>query len=168
MSMLEDQDWRLLVRSIREGQCILVLGPGAAVDPGNPSGDPLPVRLAYTLAEELHQAGKGAELVSTSDLAHVAQIYAHVMPRKRPGLELAVEDFYTPYRHQSTPLHRDLAALPFTLCLSTTPERFLLNAFAETPGKTPLYSFYHFQPNPARARERRLVSPPEDTRKTSP
>ena len=161
MSMLEDQDWRLLVRSIREGQCILVLGPGAAVDPSNPSGDPLPVRLAHTLAEELHQAGKGAELVITSDLSHVAQIYAHVMPRKRPGLELAVEDFYTPYRHQSTPLHRDLAALPFTLCLSTTPERFLLNAFAETPGKTPLYSFYHFQPNPARARERRLVSPPE-------
>jgi hypothetical protein len=27
------------------------------------------------------------------------------MPKKRPGLELAVEDFYEPYRAQSTPLH---------------------------------------------------------------
>jgi hypothetical protein len=69
-------------------------------------------------------------------------MYAQAMPRRRPGLELAVEDFYAPYRSQSTPLHCDLAALPFTLCISTTPERFLLNAFAQTPGRDPMYSFY--------------------------
>jgi hypothetical protein len=168
MSVLEEQDWRLLVRSIRERRCILLLGPGAALDPSDMRGDPLPVRLARTLAEELHQAGKGAEIVTTSDLAHIAHIYAQAMPRKRPGLELVVEDFYTPYRHQTTPLHCDLAALPFPLCLSTTPERFLLNAFVQTPGKQPLYSFYHFQPNPSRARERRLVSPPEDNPEDQP
>jgi hypothetical protein len=168
MSMLEEHDWRLLLRSIREGQCILLLGPGAAVDPQDPHGDPFPVRLALKLAEELQQAGKGTELVLPSDLAHVAQIYAQAMPRKRPGLELAVEDFYEPYRSQTTPLHRDLAALPFTLCLSTTPERFLLNAFAQTPGKAPMYSFYHYQPNPSRARERRFASLPEGSSEERP
>jgi hypothetical protein len=144
MSLLEEWDWRLLLRSIREGQCILLVGPGAAIDPGDPHGVPLPARLALKLTEELRRAGKGGEIVTASDLAHVAQIYAQAMPKKRPGLELAVEDFYEPYRSQSTPLHLDLAALPFSLCSSTTPERFLLNAFAQTPHKTPMYSFYHF------------------------
>jgi hypothetical protein len=51
------------------------------------------------------------------------------MRKRRTGLEIAVEDFYTPYRDQTTQLHLDLAALPFTLCISTTPERFLINAF---------------------------------------
>ena len=88
MSLLEERDWRLLLRSIRDGQCILLLGPGAAVDPSDPQGDPLPARLALKLTEELHQAGKGGEIVTASDLAHIAQIYAQAMPKKRPGLWL--------------------------------------------------------------------------------
>jgi hypothetical protein len=168
MMLLQEQDWRLLVRSIREGQCILLLGPGAAVDPSDPTGDPLPVRLAHQLAVELRQAGRGTEIVTPSDLAHMAQIYAQAMPKRRPGLELAVEDFYAGYDNQTTSLHRDLAALPFTLCLTTTPERFLLNAFTQTVDKDPIYGFYHFQPNPSRARERRLALPPEGSSEHQP
>src|SRR5215831_8195800 len=102
-SVLEEQDWRLLLRSIQKGQCILLVGPSAALDPREPQGDPLSVRLALTLAEALRRAGKGAEIVTSADLAHIAQLYAQAMPRRRPGLELAVEDFYAPYRTQSTP-----------------------------------------------------------------
>jgi hypothetical protein len=46
MVLLEEQEWRLLLRSIRQGHCILLLGPGAAIDPNDPRGYPLPVRLA--------------------------------------------------------------------------------------------------------------------------
>jgi len=168
MSLLEERDWRLLLRSIRKRQCILLLGPGATIDPSEPQGDPLPVCLALKLAEELRQAGKGTEIVTSSDLAHVAQIYAQAMPKKRPGLEDVVEGFYAPYRNQTTPLHCDLAALPFSLCISTTPEHFLLNAFTQTPGKQPLYSYYHFNPKPADARARRLTSPLEEDSEHQP
>ena len=168
VAVLEEQDWWYLLKSIRDGQCILLLGPGAAVDPNDSQADPLPVRLALKLGEELHRAGKGDGIFTTSDLAHVAQAYSQAMPKKRPGLERAVEEFYAPYHNQTTALHRDLAVLPFTLCISTTPERFLLSAFAQVPGKTPLYSFYHFRPNPSRARERRLASPPGEGSTSQP
>ena len=168
MVLLRDRDWQVLLRSIQRGHCILLLGPGAAIDPNDPQGDPLPVRLALKLAEELREENKGGELITPSDLAHVAQVYARAMPKKRPGLELAVEDFYAPYRGKTTPLHLDLAALPFTLCISTIPERFLLNAFAQTPGKAPIYDFYHFQPDPSRARARILTEPPEQNPENRP
>ncbi len=67
-------------------------------------------------------------------------------------VEIAVEDFYAKFRGQTTQLHRDLASLPFTLCISTTPDRFLLNAFRETQGKAPTHDFYNFQPDPKRVR----------------
>jgi hypothetical protein len=136
---LEDQDWWTLLRSIREGQCILLLGPGVAVDPADPAGDPLPVRLAHKLTEKLKQVGKGDQLIAPSDLAHVAQTYQREMSSKRPGLEYVATEFYKPYRDKTTALHQDLAALPFSLCISTTPDRFLLNAFSKRPGKQPIY-----------------------------
>ncbi|HEY5706557.1 MAG TPA: toll/interleukin-1 receptor domain-containing protein [Terrimicrobiaceae bacterium] len=159
---LEDQDWWTLLRSIQEGQCILFLGPGVAIDPLDPTGDPLPVRLARKLTEKLKQLGKGDQVIAPSDLAHVAQTYQREMRTRRAGLEFAATEFYKPYRDQTTPLHQDLAALPFNLCISTTPDHFLLNAFSKTPGKKPMYDFYHFQPDPKRPKE--VQPPPPDSR----
>src|SRR5438105_2420142 len=139
---LQNEDWRMLLKSMRDGTCILLLGPGVAIDPNDADGDPLPLRLALELAAAMQGKDGEKRLVVPKDLAHVAQVYVHEMPRKRPGLDMAIEDFYAKYRDTTTPLHRDLAALPFSLCVTTTPERFLLNAFAQTPGKQPIYDFY--------------------------
>jgi hypothetical protein len=159
MLPLEESDWRVLLKSIRQRKCILLLGPGVTVDPTNPQTDSLPVQLAQGLAAELRNAGKRDEILGFGDLTHVAQTYAREMRKRRAGLELAVEDFYTPYRDQTTQLHLDLATLPFTLCISTTPERFLLNAFNEMPDKKPIYDFYHFQPDPKRSQWPQSVAP---------
>jgi hypothetical protein len=158
--ILEEQDWRILVKAIGQQQCVLLLGPGVATDPTDPNGEPLSERLAKTLAEKLRQEGKGSSIVASSDLAHVAQIYEREMRGKRPGLELAVDDFYSPYKDTTTQLHRDLAALPFSLCVSTTPERFLLNALKQREDKNPKAAFYHFKPNPKLARSGPGVVPP--------
>jgi len=160
MLPLEETDWRVLLKSIRQRKCILLLGPGVAVDPANPQGDPLPIQLAQRLADELRNAGKGDRLLAAGDLAHVAQTYEREMRKRRAGLELAIEDFYAPYHDQTTQLHRDLAALPFTLCISTTPERFLLNAFNQMPEKKPNYDFYHFQPDSKRPQRPPSAAPP--------
>jgi TIR domain/SIR2-like domain len=159
-AQLEESDWRVLLKSIRQGKCIPLLGPGVALDPANPKNPPLSIQLAQRLATELRREGKGNELPATHDLAEVAQIYKHQMRRRRAGLELTTEDFYAPYRDKTTQLHLDLAALPFALCISTTPERFLLNAFDQTLGKKPIYEFYHFQPDPKRSKPPALAPLP--------
>jgi hypothetical protein len=158
--LLEVSDWRVLLKSIQQRKCILLLGPDVAIDPLRPRQKPLPVRLAHKLAWELRKAGERKQLLTVHDLAHVAQTYEREMRRHRTRLELAVEDFYAPYREQTTQLHRDLAALPFTLCINTTPERFMLNAFKQTQGKEPIYDFYHFQPDPKRPRPVAMLRPP--------
>jgi hypothetical protein len=166
-SLLEQEDGLLLLRAIQRKKCILLLGPGVAVPPGDPAGEPLTVQLARTLAAKLRQEGKS--VVSETDLAHVAEVYQRENRKGRAGLRMAVESFYAPYRDTTTPLHTDLAALPFALCVSTTPDRFLLTAFEQTPGKTPIYDFHNFQPDPKRARERPAFrSPPEREPEKSP
>lgn len=148
---LEESDWRVLLKSIEQGKCVLFLGPGVAVDPADPQTKPLHIQLARQLAAELVTAGKRDQFAADANLGHVASVYQREMrPKGRAGLELAVEDFYARYREQTTQLHRDLASLPFSLCIGTTPERFLLNAFRETEGKEPIHELYNFDPDPKR------------------
>jgi hypothetical protein len=156
---LKPSDWWTLLRAIDDRQCVLLLGPGVAIDPGDPTGDSLPVRLAKELAVELQQTGKGGQVIMPSDLAHVAQTYEREMESRRADLEFAVSDFYKPYRDQTTPLHEHLAALPFNLCISTTPDRFLLNAFVNRPDKDPIDDFYDFKPDPNGPKPLQLGSP---------
>ena len=139
MEALNDQDWRILVETIHDRRCVLLLGPGAAVAPDGPDGLPLTTRLAYHLADHLPSGAVGR----CDNFAHVAQIYQHHI-QARLKLELAVRDFFARYKDMTTPLHQELAKLPFTLCVNTTFDRFLRNAF-EASGKTPIYEFYDFR-----------------------
>ena len=169
MGPLEDHDWRILLRSISQGKSVLVLGPQVAIDPADAEPTLLQDKLVRRLTNELRESGNDENLVNPDELPHVAEVYSRETRRKRPGLELEVEDFYAPIRGKTTPLHLDLAALPFTLCVTITPERFLYNAFAQTAGKKPLYDFYHFRPESSRGAERpRLVAPPERDPSCSP
>ena len=138
---LENWDWRKLLRNIRRGKCVLLLGPEAASVPAVGQPASLSALLALRLAAEL----KGAQpRHDPADLAQVAQRYIVQPGKERTDLEMAVEDFYRPYKDASTPLHRNLAALPFRLCVTTTPDDFLANAFRAAQ-KTPQQAFYHFR-----------------------
>ena len=161
---LGEQDWWTLERAIKDGHCILLTGPGVAIDP---AGQPLPLRLAQQLTDELRQAGKGDQVITPSDLAHVAQTYQREMPFRRDGLEFAATEFYRPYHDYTTTIHEHLAALPFSLCISTTPDRFLFNAFSKTPGKQPICDYYHFGTDPRRPKAQQ-PSPPEQNPEKRP
>lgn len=137
---LTQRDWRTLVRTIEKGTCILLLGPDVALDPDNPERGPLTEALAKKLSSEL--AG-GESPVDEANLSHVALLYyQHFLDRV--GLEEDVEKFYASYSKRYTDFHRDLAALPFRLCINTTPDRFLYNAFLAA-GKAPIYDYYDFR-----------------------
>ena len=96
------RDWRRLIRTIQRGNCVLLLGPDVASDPIGQHPEPLSVLLACKLADELPA---GTPLGCRDDLAHVAQLYVAQRDPDRTDLEMAVEDFYRPFRGQSTALH---------------------------------------------------------------
>jgi hypothetical protein len=140
MDALNERDWDRLIETIERKRCILLLGPGVAVAPGDSQHIPLTTRLARSLAEQL----PAADVCDPDNLAHVAQLYCQHLDFSRLDLERALKRFYAPFEQETTPLHQELAQLPFTLCVNTGFDRFLLNAFSAA-GKTPIYDYYHFR-----------------------
>ncbi len=142
MEDLNERDWGRLVETIRRGNCVLILGSDVAVDPADAKLTPLSVRLARQLAGAL---SPGTPVGDGCDLALVAQLCLEQSDYDRYDLELDVKKFYEPFIEQTTDFHRDLAALPFTLSLITTPDRFLFNALSEPKlGRSPTKVFYNF------------------------
>ena len=94
---------------------------------------------ARTLANRLAHP---EDIGSQDDLAHVAQLFQH--QNDRIELEMIVEDFYRSYTGRTTEVHRQLAALPFQLCIDITHAGFLEAAFRDA-GKVPVPDFYWFR-----------------------
>lgn len=136
MESLRDSEWRRLIRMIRNDACILLLGPGVAVDPEELEGISLAAKLAQVLADQMNDTH---EAMDEGHLAHIAQMYQR--ENDRVTLEIEVEDFYRPYRDRTTEIHRRLASLPISLCIDLTPTGLMANAYHET-NKTPFRDFY--------------------------
>ncbi len=147
--------WRGLVERIRRGTCILLLGPGVVIDPDDPDQIPLTVSLAHRLAAD-EVVAHDKHLVNPDNLAHVAQLF-HRRKQDRIELEMVVDDFYQPFDQHVSGSHQDIAALPFTFCINTTPDNFLYNALLEA-GKKPRRDHYNFK----RTRPLTLVEPTVD------
>jgi len=131
----ELQEFRGLVARIKRGDCVLVLGPGIAVRVDDPERRPL----EELLAEEL-LANAGATGPAT--LRTAADLYFHHV-EMHEILEFTVRDFYEREATTPTDFHRDLAALPFRLCVSASPDNLMFRAF-EDAGKAPQRSYYDF------------------------
>jgi hypothetical protein len=135
---------RSLARKIQRGECVLVLGPGAAVVPDRDPEVPLTVELSEALAREAQV--EGASGLNPRDLRHVAQV-VYESTRNLTGLQENVAAFYSAYASRTTAFHRRIATLPFRLCVTTTPDDFLHNAFVDV-GKRPVRQFYNFRRPP--------------------
>jgi hypothetical protein len=121
------------------GGCILLLGPGAAIHPTDPKHPSLTTSLARQLADDL----KISQTFNMRDnLRYVAQVYTH--ERTRDRLALSVRHFYEGFRGKTTSFHRNLAHLPFRLCICTSPDDYMSSAFREA-GKKPHTAHYHFK-----------------------
>lgn len=140
-SRQSERELRGLVERINRGDCVLVLGPRVAVRPGDPERRPLD----QLLAEELIEAIGGAGTESTTNLHRAADLYYRTR-HDRVELDLAVQDFYEREASATTDFHRDLAKLPFRLCISASPDSLMFNALAATEGKSPQKGYYAFRP----------------------
>jgi hypothetical protein len=143
-SRQNERELRGLVERINRGDCVLVLGPRVAVRPDDPERQPLDRLLAEELIESIGVTGaEGA--AASADLHRAADLYYRTR-QDRVELDVAVQDFYEREASATTDFHRDLAKLPFRLCVSASPDSLMLNAVAATEGKTPQKGYYAFRP----------------------
>lgn len=136
-----ERELRGLVERINRGDCVLVLGPRVAVRPDDPERRPLDMLLAEELLEGINFPGdpSAVELRSAADLYYRAR-------QDRVELDVAVQDFYDREAAATTDFHRDLARLPFRVCICASPDSLMFNAFAATERKTPQKGYYSFRP----------------------
>ena len=140
----ELRELRGLVERINRGDCVLVLGPRVAVRPDDPERRPLDSLLAEELIESIGATGaEGA--ASAANLHRAADLYYRTR-QDRVELDVAVQDFYEREASATTDFHRDLAKLPFRLCICASPDSLMFNAFAATEGKAPQKGYYSFRP----------------------
>ncbi|HEX9982111.1 MAG TPA: toll/interleukin-1 receptor domain-containing protein [Thermoanaerobaculia bacterium] len=138
----ELRELRGLVERISRGDCVLVLGPRVAVRPDDPERRPLDTLLAQELLECIGVEGAEA---SSASLHRAADLYYRTR-QDRVELDVAVQDFYERQGSATTDFHRELAKLPFRLCICASPDSLMFNAFAATEGKTPQKGYYGFRP----------------------
>jgi hypothetical protein len=142
----EEDDWSTLIHAIHQKNCILMLGPDAALESVKKNGKeelhPLTKILANQLSERIDPGI--LEKINTSDLAQVAQYYC--MEKDRNALEVRVTEFYGERKNLSSELHKNLAALPFYFTITTTPDEMCASALKEE-GKKPVIERFHFKDN---------------------
>ena len=160
----KDSDSRMmqgLVERIRRGSCILVLGPGVAIDPQDETHTPLTRRLSRKLAQDELVCQYPLKL-DPEDLRQVSQVF-YKTREDRIQLEIAVAEFYAEYEGATTDFHRALAELPFRLCICTTPDKLMFNALKEQKAgarmKTPYLANYNFRGTA----ENNVAAPSEDS-----
>ena len=83
---------RALVERIRAGGCVLLMGPGVAVDASRPDRSPVTTLLARRLSSDPALQGRCPSEMD-GNLGYVAQLYYEVK-RDLEDLAIATADFY--------------------------------------------------------------------------
>lgn len=140
MESSEQRELRSLVERIREGQCVLVLGPRVAVRAEGGEPHPLDEILADELLRDIGTVAEGPR-----SLRRAADAYMRAQG-DRYMLTTFAHEFYAG-ESAPTDFHRDLAQLPFKLCITATPDDLMATAFREA-GKEPQRGQYNFTGGP--------------------
>ena len=131
--------WTALLSAIRDGNCILMLGPDASTVDGNGELRPLTEILAKELAEEISPDIKSH--IDPSNLAQVSQYYCKEYGK--PDICKQVNKFYQGKQGAISSLYKNLAALPFYFTITTTHDRIFYKAL-ENQNKYPHEGWYNF------------------------
>lgn len=137
---LRDRDWEVLLRSIENGKCVLLLGPNLDVASAKGSTSNLSTDLAKNLQAEL--TGLTPD---NGSLSLVAQLFENEFSRE--DLEVEVARYYAGQaeHHQSVEdaAFAALAKIPFPLYLSLRHDS-LLQGYLARAGREPWVEHYNF------------------------
>lgn len=137
---MEFDHWDKLVYGIERGECILFLGPqlpltlpdGKKIIPA----DDLCSRLSSQIE---HVAG--SRITSAHELAQLSQLF--LSQEGDVGLEMEVTRWNETYRNTVSPLHDDLAALPFQMIVTSGHDPLMEEALTRI--KNPSLERYHYK-----------------------
>ncbi len=135
-----EEDWEILLYTLKQGNCILMLGPDASAEMIDGEWRPLTAQLSEeffnALEPELRQN------LDKTNLAQAAQFY--YIKKKRSALHAKVHIFYETKRQIENEIYTNLAALPFHLILTSTPDTLFYEALKNSQ-KTPELDRYNFR-----------------------
>ena len=130
-----------LVSKLQAGDCVLVLGPRITA-PAEVAGADTAIDdyVAAKLLEDL-----GAEVNAPVDLRGAIARYER--ERNASACRSLVQAVMGEFDSHCTDLHRDLAALPFRLVLSATPDRMMAEAFRAAGKVAVREALYNYCPD---------------------
>lgn len=134
-----------LAANVQAGNCVLVLGPriAAPIEVAGPD-----MCMADDLARKLIEDLEG-RCDTPPGLRHTIARYER--ERGPHSCRTLVQHFISEYEGHPTPLHLDLAALPFRLVLCATPDTLMLEAFRRAGKKDAVGAYYDHHPGGASA-----------------
>ena len=132
-------DWDKLLYGIQKGECILFLGPDVPLSASGDGRSP-----THSLSERLRQALDDAQ-AEEHDQEELAQIAQHYLAHEDElGLEMEVASWHKELEGQVSPVHDDLATLPFKLIVSISHDPLMAAALRRAE-KEPLIERYHYR-----------------------
>ncbi len=138
-----EEDWKALLYAIRKGKCILMVGPETALVNGGEAPQLLSDKLAKLLLEDME--GHVKENIDGTNLMEVAKYYCLQRNHGRTDLQFKIKDFYNQCQGEVYgDFHRNLAALPFSLAIHSSPDRMFETALVEQQ-KKPRVGWYNFR-----------------------
>lgn len=141
-----EENWDVLIYTINQGDCILMLGPDTSFEEINGQIRPLAEILANELANEESIKQEIKEWgIDSSNLAQVSLCYAS--KKGRNGLLTKIKSFYEKKQNLTTEFHRNLASLPFYFAVTSTPDYMFYEALKKVnkENKKPIIESYNFQ-----------------------
>ncbi len=145
-------DWKKLVESIRNHECILVLGPKVITVEKDGHSFTLPDLLTIHLKQQLLAANPSIQLAENPDLAYVAkQLEDSFLPRYNFSREKArsklgeiISKFYEQYSHEDFPVFQQLAKLPLRFIVNTNPHLYMGEAYDDENKFGAVTEYYHY------------------------
>jgi len=143
---VKERHWNNLVGPLRHGNCVLMLGSEIPVKAtsatnGSQSGNTLAEELRLRLARELEEDDRSP---SGNTLAALAQQYEDTEGFGPTTLRATAEMVLTSRQYSPSSVHEQLAALPFSLIVTTGQDTMLEQAL-KAAGKSPITHRYHLR-----------------------
>lgn len=129
-----------IVQSLREDECVLLLGPGAAMFEGDYLLGLLADRMAQTL---------GLPEDAPRDLSTLTRQLVNQAGSPTAGLQqigTLVGDFYQEFENEIIPVYEKAAKLPFKYVLNCSPDSLFLNALQRVHKTGSFFSFDYSRP----------------------
>lgn len=144
---MNKKDWSILVQSILDGDCVLMLGPDIPTEEKDISGcKPVIKLLEENLVKEIKKDKKKAALFPNSvrydTFNDLAFRYSRLFSKR--DLQFSVSTFFENLKIPCKDIYQDLAAIPFNLIINTSYDNLFVESL-KSHGKKFQTDYYNYR-----------------------